>query len=519
MAGNLNLFVDIERGMLVQEFASTLGVSLPRFFNGDQIPVTVRVLEPDTATLRPYRDISLAGQSVRIGIGVSGGKPTYGTFRLKFGGDTSAQIPYNAPAGGIAAALNALASIAAAGGVTVEGSALSTFRVYFDDNGVRADIEAITDGLAPLSGARIATVQAGNGDRAAIQLIRIETEPVAYAELTDDLPAAGAIVSTIRDGDVEISEIQSIELLPVPYDGTFAVEMAGGQTPALNYNATAEELQGALESIPGIGAGNVVVTGAFPRWTITFAASLENAGEALVDVSDLTVPTGRTGLLSTNTAGIIELLAGDSTASARLEIELYDIAEGRAHTAVQMDCTLAEDIIPNEPASQPEMFAGFIRAISGGDAPENEGSGYLVSGVGLDDDAAGFLIAAGADLWTDDGSLVTNPGGGLNDGSGTWQRAAINLASDGLWRFAWREGGAVTIYETESAAPTPDLVPWDAALEIEYPGEGRTLEFVPHTSDGTPGGPGTERHVGGTIWKKVGDSPRLWRKIRFDYGT
>ena len=71
-----------------------------------------------------------------------------------------------------------------------------------------------------------------------------------------------------------------------------------------------------------------------------------------VDVSGLVVPTGRKGELNTNTTGIIELLDGESSVSAILEIELYDTSESTAFTVVQASCLVKDDVIGNTPSSQ-----------------------------------------------------------------------------------------------------------------------------------------------------------------------
>lgn len=354
--GSINLYIDADRGRLVQAFDSTLDASLPRFVFGDKIPVAARVLIADSsASGRPYREADLNGKTIRVGIGAPGSKPVSGTFTLLFDGEETDPIDYNASAEEIQTALNALDSISGDGSVVVTGSAATSFRVQFESLGATPLLEANTGGLYPLSSAFVGNVREGDEETKAIQIIRLESQPVAYAELSDDLPSAAGLVTVVREGATGLSEIQSIELSPQPYDGTFSIEIADGQTDAISYNATAAELQSALELIEGIGVGNVTVTGSFPRWTITLAAELGSVGAATVDAAGLIVPTGKAGELSTNTAGVIELLSGAASVAARFEVEIYDFGESAAYTAVQTDCTILEDVISNEPASQPGM--------------------------------------------------------------------------------------------------------------------------------------------------------------------
>lgn len=349
----LNLFVDLDQGRLVQGFTSTLQAVLPRVVFGDSIPVSVRGLLPNTSDpALPWREVDLTGQSVRIAIGTPAGQPKSGTFTLTFDGDTTSALAYNATDTQVAGALNLLASIIAAGGVSVTRSASGIYRIIFDDVGAKTDITADAASLYPSVDAGIFVALEGDASTRQVVIFRLETQPACYAELTDELPVAAASITVIRAGATGVSEIQSIEFSPEAYDGTYSIQFGSAKSSAIAFDAQPSEIQSALELLTGIGVGNVIVSGGFPRYTVEFAASLGDVSSMIVDVSGLVVPEGRRGSLNTNTSGIIELLDGASQANAKLEIEIFDISESTAWTAIQADCTVIDDVIGNSPGSQ-----------------------------------------------------------------------------------------------------------------------------------------------------------------------
>ena len=82
--------------------------------------------------------------------------------------------------------------------------------------------------------------------------------------------------------------------------GTFTIAFEGNSTPALPFDASNEEVQGALEALPGIGAGQVEVRGDVAdrdrtrQFRITFTGALaETDGPPLsTDGGDLSYPNG-----------------------------------------------------------------------------------------------------------------------------------------------------------------------------------------------------------------------------------
>jgi hypothetical protein len=343
----LEIFNDLDQGRLVAGFRSNSSALLPRFTLGDSIPVSYRALRPNPGNAaQPWQEVDLTGQSVRVAIGTPAGVPQSGTFTLAYDGDETTARSFNSTASQVATALNLLPSIIAAGGVTVTQAAVGSYRITFEANGA-LDAGGITidaAALYPSIDAVSIAADPGSATTRAVVLIRLETQPAAYIELTDELPPAAAVVTSIRLPSTGVTGIQSIEFSPEAYDGTFTVTVGSDQTGGIPFDVSAADLQAALDAI---STGDVTVTGTFPRYTIEGLASA-----ATVDVSGLVVPRGRSGEINTNTAGIIELLRGAAQVNAKFEIELFDNTSGNAWTVLQTDCVVIDDVIGNAPSAE-----------------------------------------------------------------------------------------------------------------------------------------------------------------------
>lgn len=361
----LILYVDQQGKRLVNGPNSTRTAPAPEFIRGDGIPIKVRILKESASNERRWDDAGLTDQNIRVGIGTPGGTPTSGEFTLTYGGDTTSSLAYNASASAVETALNALASITSAGGVTVAAVGTGGYRVTFNTAGARTDFSADSTALYPTSSIVAFEAITGDGSTREVAIIKIEAEPAAYVELTATLDAAGSSISTIREGAAGVGDIQQFELTPEPFDGSYFITIGSAKSAAIQWDATAEEIQTAIEALSGIGAGNVTVTGEFPLYTATFDASLTDVSEMTIDASGLVVPTGRQGTLNTNTAGFVELLAGAADARGTLEVEIYDTNNSTSYTVLQTTCIALEDLIGNTPSSQTPLPTYLTTSTSG----------------------------------------------------------------------------------------------------------------------------------------------------------
>ncbi len=112
---------------------------------------------------------------------------------------------------------------------------------------------------------------------------------------TDGQPSLGA------DGDdFAGNEIQRVTLGGAPTAGTFTLSFGGQTTAPIAYNDTASAVRSALEALPNIGVGQVLVTGGpGPNnpWLVTFRGTLA--------AKNVTQMTGNGSQLISTTAGTV----------------------------------------------------------------------------------------------------------------------------------------------------------------------------------------------------------------------
>lgn len=103
------------------------------------------------------------------------------------------------------------------------------------------------------------------------------------------------------------NSVQTLTVGGSPTGGTFTLSFNAGLTTPLAYNATAAQVQAALEALPDVGAGNVVVTGSpGGPWAVTFQADLGNSPQAplLVAANNLTGGTSPAVTVAQTTVGV-----------------------------------------------------------------------------------------------------------------------------------------------------------------------------------------------------------------------
>jgi len=368
MARSLDFIINSKTGQLLSSFdSSTNQPTIPSFIFGDTVPITVRIVEPTAPNSeKPWQDVDLTDQTVRIALGLPGQTPTSGTFTITYDGDTTSALAYNATSAQVQTALNALASITSEGGVTVASGNTGTYQISFVVAGVTTDFTIDTVGLFPSSSAYSASSNKDEALEKSLYILRLEVNPAAYAELTDELPVAATTITEIRVGGVGIGAIQSFSFNPIPYAGTYLIDIDGEETTALQALSNAATIQAALEALPAIGAGMVTVEGEFPNFTANFDATLEDVELLTIDVTNLTVPTGRSGNLSINTTGVASLLSGRTRVDVTLEFEILDDITSDIWTVSQNLAILREDVIPNNPSSDSTLPLFLLETV--GDA-------------------------------------------------------------------------------------------------------------------------------------------------------
>jgi hypothetical protein len=206
--------------------------------------------------------------------------------------------------------------------------------------------------------------------------------PLSLATLSDPLPSADITVDVLQQGSTDTqAEITSITLDPVPYDGSYTLSIGSDQTGQIPYDATAQEIQAELENLTGIGAGNVIVTGEFPRYIITTDKSLGNLSDITPGVSGLIVPIGKQGKISLATEELEAWLGNESPKQATFEIEFFNELTDEAWTPVQAPVTVRKQVIPNAPLEPVELPEWMRAALDLELAPDDgvEGVNQVIS--------------------------------------------------------------------------------------------------------------------------------------------
>jgi hypothetical protein len=126
------------------------------------------------------------------------------------------------------------------------------------------------------------------------------------------------ITVTVRTG--ASNEVQTVTINGAPTGGTFTLTFGGQTTAALARNASAADVQAALQALSSIGAGNVTVTGsAGGPYTVTFVGTLGGTNVAQMTAAHTFTGGTTPGVtVATTTAG------GASTGAVATADEVAD---------------------------------------------------------------------------------------------------------------------------------------------------------------------------------------------------
>lgn len=180
-----------------------------------------------------------------------------------------------------------------------------------------------------------------------------------------------------------VDEVQTITPSAAPASGTFKLRFDGFTTSALDFDASAAEVQTALNALPSIGAGGVAVTLADGVYTVTFSGaavakraqnSISVVDSALLDSGaaavTLTVAEGTAGVTATalgalkgallidTTNGVLyqnlgtisaptwtKILAGITLTSTLVNLLIAGVASGKKIAAGQKTTESASDTV------------------------------------------------------------------------------------------------------------------------------------------------------------------------------
>lgn len=339
------LFIDVKAGLAYPTFSSTSPVSNPSFFLGDLAKLQIFFIEQTGLGSYPRQEVAgLGSPGIRVAVGEIDASPTAGHFTLTFGGDTTNVMDYNTTASFMETKLNQLASIDAAGDVTVTKIG-DNYAIKFNSNGSRGAFTGDASALIPLSNVGISVLQEGDATHPEIVLVHLQQNVAALATSFSALPASTASITTLSAWDGSRA-VYRLAISPDPKGGTFslafdAVTGTDVSTASIAVGSTALEVQNALSINALADKVTVQQVGAF-AYDIAVTVQPDTGGMTANSAGLLSF-AGFEGDLNLNTANAISYLDGADFRETTLEVEISD---GASHqTILQIPCTLKSAVI------------------------------------------------------------------------------------------------------------------------------------------------------------------------------
>ena len=130
-----------------------------------------------------------------------------------------------------------------------------------------------------------------------------------------------------------VNEVQTLSIVGAPTSGAFKLTFNGETTEAINFNATAADIQNALVALASVNPGDVVCTGSdLPGGpvTITFGGNLAGMDITKMTVSDSTLDAGKVSVveMTKGNDGWIDRNSNSiSDAITGVTLNLHDVTE------------------------------------------------------------------------------------------------------------------------------------------------------------------------------------------------
>ena len=345
----LDLYIDLDRRKLVAGTDNPGAPTLPNFTQGDTYDVWLHFLASQGGiSSRDYIEERPSFSSLKLGIGQIDQAPKSGTFQVKCGADSTPDLAFNISKAAFAAALNALGTVVALGGVTVEsGGAANIFRVRWCDPDVSSDAAVLTveeNRLAPKCFSR---VQRYETDQGWLHMIKVMQAPIAF---TDQFlfPTPPEITCAIaRSGTGTRNAVASLSV-PDGALGSFDFTWGGIATEIVTVDLVSSSVvEDALNALYTDGVQRFAVTN--PRRGIYYIEyvgplGLSTQDAPTVNMHDQESRLSPLGHLSLDTSGV-ELALDGATSVKGLTLECEITSDGESSTLFQQSVTLYNDMI------------------------------------------------------------------------------------------------------------------------------------------------------------------------------
>jgi hypothetical protein len=292
---------------------------------------------------------------------------TSGSVTLSFQGQNTAPLPVTASVADIAAALNGLSTIQADGNVTVSQTGPHAFAIVFGNTGheeaivasltvpeVQAvdisSVDHISNGQFALTfngsmtpelpanvsaAAAAAEIQSALNDLPSIQatgtggtggMVTVVPAGPDHFAITFNTQGEEALISGVG----QTFEVQHLQVYAAPASGTFTLTYDSDTTPPLHAGADALTVQTALNNLPDIPAGGVVVTnGVNGIYTVTFnqAGPVDVITGLQFEPMNTTTIGGTSNVAETETISVVPKGAFDPVKFAHADLvgSIFDI--------------------------------------------------------------------------------------------------------------------------------------------------------------------------------------------------
>lgn len=346
-------WVNAEQGLFYDTWGSNTPGRTPIFIQGDSVEMEIHLVRWTRGTTRVMEELDFpAGSTLRLAIGRVDASPTSGTFSVTYGADAASGLSHSIEAGALEAALNALPSVLADGGVTVTKPTASTFRIAFNVNGVNETLGADATLLSPPAYSKIIELQGGSSSLPGIYLLKLKQAPVVFQSSWNDVQQPELTVTTLtanrgkrvvieptpRGGSWTLTGTRLIDTATLPEDvdlalwnTTFTKRLSAFAIPTDfgDFQFDVTQIDTSTWDI-AVRENYAVPVG----YTMPFTAT----GDGLVGYK------GKQANVSFNTAEIEYLLNGAASVNAVMELELEDVA-GNKWTLLQTQVTIRNDMI------------------------------------------------------------------------------------------------------------------------------------------------------------------------------
>ena len=339
----LTLWIDMSTGKFLSGWQSISSAQKISLKQGDLIGVELHIINNYLGGSFSEYEFS-PSTAVTLAIGRIDTAPESGTFKLTYGGLSTSALPAGATAAQVQTALNALAVITTEGGVVVTKTS-NSYRIVWNTPAVTANVLSYSfNELYPTSTINASAVKVGSLTQKQIYQVHIKQAPVAnITSFVNQTPPAVTVTQIHAPAFVGDTKVWRVSIAPQPKNGSFLIGFNAGTT---SYNTAAIDVSASGDAILSIltatfnGSWSVVKSGP-NQWDI----ATTNATVFNLSATDggINAFNSKYGILDLDTAEVEDLLAGESSADAVMEIQLD--TNGVKHTVTQQDITILNDLI------------------------------------------------------------------------------------------------------------------------------------------------------------------------------